>query len=439
MAAGEQAAARVPPHSVEAEQSVLGAVLLDNEVLETVGALLAPDDFYCADHRAIYHTARGLIAGGQVADVITVHDAGGHPFKQLNELVMSVPGVRGVRRWAELVHQHAMRRQLIRVGMGLAEAAMLQSEDAAPTAELVADACEALLRLQEGAEHNEPRRVGDLLPAWLDDLQERALGKSDAVSTGLASVDRIVSGGFRPGELVVLAARPSMGKSALALGIARHVARAGRPVVVLTMEDSQQMLVSRQVAAAGRCNLADLRRPDRARDGMWDAVARAADELAGLPLYVDDQPVLGLIDVRTKALQVKRRAGALGMVMVDYLQLMEGEGETRAHELTRIVRGMKRVAKELRVPLVLLCQLSRKADETKSPPRMDHLAESGGIEQAADVIGLLWRRYRVDPRPEYKHDAQIEFVKNKNDPTDTARLWFDGATQRFEEAADGEN
>lgn len=437
--AGLESLARVPPHSVEAEQGVLGALLLDNAVFDLVGDVLAPEDFYCADHRAVYSTIRSQIMAAQPADVITVHDAGGHEFKLLNELAMSVPSVRGVRRWAEVVRQHAVRRQLVSVGMALAEAAMLQSEEAEPTPELIASTCDKLLGLQSGVARTEPRRIGDLLPGWVDDLTERSQGKSDAVSTGLEGIDNIVSGGFRPGELVVLAARPSMGKSALALGIARSVAKQGLPVVVLTMEDSEQMLISRQVAAAGRWNLADLRRPDRAREGMWTAVARAADELANLPLYVDDQPALGLVDVRTKALQVKRKAGGLGMVMVDYLQLMEGEGETRAHELTKIVRGMKRVAKELRVPLVLLCQLSRKADETKAPPRMDHLAESGGIEQAADVIGLLWRRFRVDPQPQYKHEAQVEFVKNKNDPTDTAHLWFDGATQRFEDATHGQD
>ena len=438
MAAGEQAGARVPPHSAEAEQAVLGALLMDNGAFDSVGDVLAPEDFYFADYRAIYATARGLILAGKPADVITVHDAGGHEFAALNELVMSVPSVQGARRWAEVVRVHSIRRQVVRVCMATAEAAMVQTEQAAPTVELISKACEEMLGLQDGAAKREPRLLSDLMPGWIDALNARAAGESDAVSTGLAGIDDIVSGGFRPGELVVLAARPSMGKSALALGIARHVA-ATRPVAVLTMEDSEQMLISRQVAAAGRWNLADLRRPDKARDGMWAAVAEAADKLGKLRLYVDDTPALGLVDVRTKALQVKRRAGQLGMVMVDYLQLMEGEGETRAHELTKIVRGMKKLAKELRCPVVLLCQLSRKADETKAPPRMDHLAESGGIEQAADVIGLLWRRFRVDPRPECKHDAQIEFVKNKNDPTDTARLWFDGATQRFEDATDGQD
>lgn len=198
------------------------------------------------------------------------------------------------------------------------------------------------------------------------------------------------------------------------------------------------MLVSRQVAAAGRINLADIRRPDKAPPSLWQGVSEAMDRLMHLKLWIDDSPALHLQDVRTKAQQVKRKAGALGVVMVDYIQLMEGDGETRAQELTNVARGMKRLAKEMHCAVVVMCQLNRKADESSAPPRLDHLAESGGIEQAADIIGLLWREARRNPKPENKHLAQVEFVKNKNGPTNTVRLYFDGSTQRFEDLLEGD-
>lgn len=168
---------------------------------------------------------------------------------------------------------------------------------------------------------------------------------------------------------------------------------------------------------------------------MWEGLLEGVGKLESLKLYVDDSPALDMAAVRRKVQQVKRRAGDCAVVMVDYIQLMEGEGdETRAFELTRIARAMKNMAKQLNVVVILLSQLSRKAEDTNAPPRIDHLAESGGLEQAADVIGLLWREARRNPKPENKHKAQVEFAKNKNGPTDTVHLFFDGATQRFDDA-----
>ena len=272
-----------------------------------------------------------------------------------------------------------------------------------------------------------------MLPRWLDDLNDRAEGKTDAIPLGYPDLDRRMAGGARRGELVVIGARPSMGKSAFVLRVARTVAKLG-PVLKLSMEDSTGMLVSRHVAAAGRVNLADVRSPQHAPASMWEGVSDGVEELQHLHLYINDQPALELHDVRRKALQVKGRAGDLMLIIVDYLQLMEGDGESRAQELTRIARGLKRLAKELNCVVLVLSQLSREADKTAAPPRLDHLAESGGIEQAADIIGLLWREGRAKPRPGNEHAAQVELVKNKNGATCTVKLQFFGTTQRFEDA-----
>ena len=306
--------------------------------------------------------------------------------------------------------------------------------DAGDLAAAADQAVQALLALQQGHGDGNPVPLADLLPGWVDQLQARAEGQSDAIPTGLVDCDELFSGGLRRGELVVIGSRPSMGKTGLCHTLARGFSLTA-PVLVLSMEDSLNMLVARQMAATGRINLADIRNPANARGPLWEGVTRGMEALSPLPIHVDDQPSLTLREVRRKASYVRSRRGDLGVVILDYLQLMEEPGdESRAYELNRISRGLKRMAKEMQCAVVLLSQLSRKADETDGPPRIDHLAESGGIEQAADIIGLLWRESRRKPRPDNKHHGQIEWAKNKNGPTDTVQLWFDGATQRWESA-----
>lgn len=427
----------MPPHSQEAEQAILGALLLDNGAWERVADVLQPADFYMPANAAIYRSIGAAISSSRPADVVSVFEDG-HDLAYLNALASGVFGSSAIRRHAEIVRERSMRRTVVRLAAALHEDALMGTEQGAPLAQLVDKMCTELLGLQAGdTGKREPRVIGDMVGDWLDALNDRAEGKTDAMGMGLEGFDRVLAGGLRPGEVFVIGARPSMGKSALALTLARHMAQQ-HVVLALSMEDSDQMLVSRQVAAAGRINLADIRRPDKAPPSLWQGVSEAMDRLMHLKLWIDDSPALHLQDVRTKAQQVKRKAGALGVVMVDYIQLMEGDGETRAQELTNVARGMKRLAKEMHCAVVVMCQLNRKADESNAPPRLDHLAESGGIEQAADIIGLLWREARRNPKPENKHLAQVEFVKNKNGPTDTVRLYFDGATQRFEDLLEGD-
>lgn len=430
-----------PPHSMEAEQSVLGALLLDNRAFDRVGDTLEPADFYRHEHRLIYGACAELITASRPADVITVLerlqaqgklvDAGGMVY--LNELVASVPGAANAGAYAGIVRQRAMCRRLLAVAGDLAREAREAAGPQGDVVGLIDRTAVRLLDLQQGSTDGDPVLVADLLPGWIDDLNERADGKTDAIALGFEDLDRKMAGGGRRGELIVIGARPSMGKSAFALRVARHVARNG-PVLKCTMEDSASMLVSRHVAAAGRVNLADIRAPHHAPASMWNGVMEGVEALRPLRLYIDDRPALELKDVRRKAMQIKGREGDLRLVIVDYLQLMEGDGESRAQELTKIARGLKRMAKELRCVVLVLSQLSREADKIEGPPRLDHLAESGGIEQAADIIGLLWREARRKPKPGNEHSAQVELVKNKNGATATVQLQFFGATQRFEDA-----
>ena len=435
------AAANVPPHSVEAEQSVLGALLLHNAAYDRAAELLTTQAFYRSEHRLIWAAIERLVLADKPADVITVfeqlraagqaQDAGG--LQYLNELVQSVAGSANVAAYAGVVALRARGRRAMAVAQALLEQARAGAGEQASLDRAIDAAMLELLALQQGGSGDEPRLLNDLLPAWIDALNDRAAGKTDAIPTGLRDVDRLLGGGARRGEVMVIGARPSMGKSAMMLTISRNMAKLG-PVLVCSLEDSEMMLVSRQVAAAGRVNLADIRSPEHAPDSMWVGVADGVDALRPLLLYIDDRPALKLADVRRKAMQVRRRHGDLLMVVVDYMQLMEGDGETRAHELNTVARGLKRLAKDLRCVVLLLSQINREADKLEGPPRLDHLAESGGIEQAGDVIGLLWREVRRRPRPDNKHAAQVEFAKNKNGATGTVHLYFDGATQRFEDA-----
>ena len=431
----DERAVRVPPHSVEAEQSVLGALLIDNRAGAKVGAL-QPDGFYRHEHRVIAAAVWRLLAAHQPADVITVMealraegklaDAGGMPY--LNDLATSVPTAAHVDRYAAIVQQHALRRQAVRVAEDLSAAAWGSGDlDQACSA-----AVQALLSLGQSVDDRMPQALATLLPAWLDDLQARADGATDAIPTGLTDIDRLMCGGVRPGELLVIGARPSMGKTAVCHTLARNMGD-DRAVLVLTMEDSVQMMINRQVAAAGRANLADVRSPDRARGDFWERATDGVERLSVKHLWVDDAPMLTLRDIERKAAYVKAHDKRLAAVVIDYLQLMDGDdGESRAYQLNAIARGLKRLAKRMGVCVVLLSQLSRKADESDKPPRLDHLAESGGIEQAADNIWLLWRKGRNSKKPEDKHHMQIELAKHKNGPTDTVTLWWDGATQRVE-------
>ena len=420
-----------PPHSDDAEQSVIGGLLLDNAAFERVGDVLAADDFYHPDHRAIYRTMAGMIGANRAADVITVFEAGGHDMAYLNALAQSVPSAANARSYALIVRERALRRELMRIGGGLADVALRQAGEVAPVSAMVDKAVSALLALDRNDARPEPTDLAELLAPYVDHVQAKYEGETDAIETGLADVDALFDGGLRRGELVVLGARPSMGKSAFVLALVRHIG-AAHPVLMMTMEDTMRTLVSRMVAAAGGVNLADLRNPKRAPHTMWAGLAQGVDALRRLMVDLDDQGSLTLMDMRRKIQQAKRRRGSLGLVVVDYLQLAQGEGDNRNQALGAVANGLKGAAKEFDVPIVLLSQLNREADKRPGPPQMSDLRDSGDIEGAADIIGLLHREWMRKPTGENKHHAELHVVKQKNGSTGTVNLYFDGAlTRRF--------
>jgi replicative DNA helicase len=419
---------RVPPHSLEAEQSVLGSLLLDNAALDRVYDLLREDHFYAPAHRVIYASIARLLCANKPADVVTVYEDCGHEIAYLNSLAQSVASAANARRYAEIVAERWRERRLVQVGDEIATSGF--NAQGLDVAQRVDRAVTSLMALAETAQDREPADVRAQLGPWVDLINDMAnQERSPAVPTGLTDLDRLTAGGIWPGELWVIGARPSMGKSALSLTLARSMAE-NYSALFMSQEDSMRTLLSRLVAAAGGVNLADLRRPSAAPQSMWGGLTDGVEALHRLNLRLDDQPSLGLLDVRRKVQQVKRRHG-LHVVFVDYLQLMQGEGETRNRELGDIANGLKGAAKEFDVGIVLLSQLSRKADERSGPPQMSDLRESGDIEGAADVIGMLYREHMRRPSEDNKHYAELHVCKNKNGPTDTVSLFFDGAYQRF--------
>jgi replicative DNA helicase len=422
------------PHSDEAEHAVLGALLIDNQAFEAVSTVLKPEHFYQTDHRAIYETICELLTVGKLADLVTVHEKGHHDMVYLNQLMASVVSSRAAQRHAELLVDLWRERELMRLGSNLADEVLRGAHDAKgkpqPVDQVIDQMITKLMALNAVAERNEPRDISELVLSFVDDLTERYEGKTTSVLTGLKDLDHCTAGGGRPGELWVIGARPSMGKTGMVLTLSRNVGRKHQ-VLMLTQEDSLNSLTARHVAAAGRVNLADIRNPQRAPESMWEGVTEGVDALGKLHIAMDDQAALSIMDVRRKIQQVKRRHKTLSLVVIDYLQLMEGDGDNRNQELGKISNGLKRAAKEFGVWIILLSQMNREADKRNGPPQMSDLRDSGDIEGAADLIGLLHREHRRNPTEANKMHAELHVVKHKNGPTDTLHFTFDGAHQRF--------
>ena len=447
MRRSDTSSALVPPHSEQLEQSLLGALLVGGaaawEAAEPVLAGRAV--WYFPEHAAIHATIRGLMSRRRPVDVVTVFDAGGHELAYLNDLAQCVPAAGSAGYYAARLAELWSRRELLRVAAELHAAAMAEAlgDQVDDVAAIVDRTAGDLLRLAEGREQRGPVPVREVMEALMQHLEDLVEGRVSMVETGLRDVDAQLGGGIRGGELIVLGARPSMGKSAQAGTIALHVARSWG-VLLLTQEDSLATWGSRAVANVARVNLSDLRNPVHAKDPerLWSGLAEAADSLQERALLLDDQAGLTLADVRRKVQQAKRallpkgatQGRPLKLVVVDYLQLMTGDKDNRNQLLGEISNGLKRLAKDEDMTVLLLSQLSRKADEMPMGqlPQMHHLRDSGDIEGAADVVMLLHREAQRRKTGENAQWAQLNVAKNKNGSTGVVNLYFDGAYQRFE-------
>jgi replicative DNA helicase len=445
----EIAALRVPPHSVEAEQSVIGGLLLDNAAWENIVGRIDETDFYRDEHRRIFRQIVNLIDKSKPADVITVAEAlqnagdadatGGLAY--LGDLATNTPSAANIARYAEIVHERAILRKLVTATDEISQSAFSPMGRDAKT--LLDEAEAKVMAIAEAGNRNQGgfRHINPLLNEVVDRIQE--LHDRDdpseitGVPTGFFDLDDKTSG-LQAGDLIIVAGRPSMGKTAFALNIAEHVAvDVGLPVAVFSMEMGGAQLAMRMLSSIGRLDSHRVR-TGRLTDDEWSRLSFALGKMHEKPLYIDESGALNPIDLRGRARRLHRQCGKLGLIVVDYLQLMTTtrQGENRATEVSDISRSLKSLARELEVPVIALSQLSRKVEERNDKrPLMSDLRESGAIEQDADVIMMMYREDYYKPDTQDKGTAEVIIGKQRNGPTGTVRLAFLGEYTRFENLA----
>ncbi len=442
---------RVPPHSVEAEQSVLGGLLLDNMAWDRAGDLLTDSDFYRYEHRLIYAAIGTLIAGSKPADVITVfeqlqglgkaQDCGGLAY--LNALAQSVPSAANMRRYAEIVRERSILRKLIAASDEIATNAFNPQGRAVSS---VLDEAESKI-FQIGEEGSRQKQgfqsIDKLVVSLIDRVQElhdNGAEEVTGVRTGFYDLDKMTAG-LQKGDLIVLAARPSMGKTAFALNIAEHVAvQEGLPVLVFSMEMGASQLALRLVGSLGRINQQNLR-TGRLDSGEWERLTDSVEKLSQVQLHIDETAGLTSSELRARARRMARQFGTLGLIVIDYLQLMNGSGgneENRATVLGEISRGLKALAKELQCPVIALSQLNRSVESRQDKrPMMSDLRESGAIEQDADIIMFIYRDDYYDKASKKPGQAEIIIAKQRNGPVGEVNLTFLKPLTRFDNLAPG--
>jgi replicative DNA helicase len=435
---------RTPPHSVEAEQAVLGGLLIDATAWDHVADVVRAEDFYRPDHRLIFDSIGALASTGKPCDVVTVSehlertgrlaDAGGLAY--LGTLARDTPTAANVRAYADIVRERSLLRRLITVGTEIA--ASVFGSEGASARDLVDRAEQGVFEIAEAGFRGRQGAVPvrSLLPSIIDQIDEWHTNpdKLRGLATGFADFDKI-TGGLRPGDLVVIAGRPSMGKSTLAVNMAEYAAinpNIRASVAIFSMEMPSDQIVTRMLASIGSVPLGSLR-SGRISDEDWVRITGATSQLSEAKVFVDETPALTPTELRARARRIKREHG-LNLVVVDYLQLMQvpGTKENRATEIAEISRGLKVLAKELQVPVIALSQLNRSVEQREhKKPVMSDLRESGAIEQDADMILLIYRDEVYNKDTTKKGIAEIDVAKHRNGEIGTFLLTFQGQYTRF--------
>lgn len=434
---------RVPPHSVDAEAGLLGGLLLNNGAWDRVGDLLTEGDFYTYEHGLIFAAIKTLVMANKPADVITVHDqlkvcgeedrAGGLPY--LSDLAQYMPSMGTLRRYAEIIRERSILRALVSASDEIATSAF---NPQGQSVEALLDQAEArILKISENRAPDggdEWVHVAQGMVEHTQILEDRSEGKVKAISTGLSDLDEYLEGGVRAGELVIIGARPSMGKTALALTMGVHMARE-HGVGFLSMEMSHADVNDRMTAMLGNVSMSQVKRPSKGEGLAWDRVLEGVDRAKTLNFNTCDQGGLNINQVRTKARSLKRLAG-LDVLIVDYIGLMPGLDSklTRNYQLGEISRGLKNLAKELGIAVLCLAQLNRKAEERpEQMPMMSDLRDSGEIEQDADVILFIKRPIMSNPElgAEWTHYAKLSVAKNRQGRCGLLNLSYIGDQTRF--------
>ncbi len=437
---------RIPPHSIEAEQSVLGGLLLDNSAYDRIADFVSADDFYRFDHRIIFQHIVKLINAAKPADVITVFESltsGGKAdevggLSYLNALAQNTPSAANIRRYAEIVRDRGVLRKLITVADEISGAAF--NPQGREVKQMLDEAESKIFAIAEEGARGSTGFI-DIQPLLtqvverIDELYNRD-SNSDitGVPTGMIDLDRMTSG-LQPGDLVIVAGRPSMGKTAFSVNIGENVAiDSGLPVAIFSMEMGGSQLAMRMLGSVGRLDQHRLR-TGRLNDEDWPRLTHAIQKMNEAQIYIDETPALSSIELRARSRRLARQCGRLGLIIVDYLQLMSANspGENRATEISEISRNLKGLAKELNCPVIALSQLNRSLEQRPNKrPVMSDLRESGAIEQDADLILFIYRDEVYNPDSPDKGSAEVIIGKQRNGPIGSVRMTFLGQFTRFE-------
>ncbi|MCP3989867.1 MAG: replicative DNA helicase [Actinomycetia bacterium] len=435
---------RVPPNNLRAEESVLGAMMLSREAIAEVVEVLEPDHFYKPAHGHLYDAIMSLYSAGEPVDAVTVADelkrAGlldeiGGPAVLL-DLQATTPAISNAAHYAKIVEEHALLRRMIFVSNEIAETAYGVPDD---VVKAVDDAEAKMFDVAQRRVTNSTAAIRDLLPANLDRI-EMLYDRGEAItglSSGYLDLDEKLAG-LQPNSLYVIGARPAMGKTAFALGMAANSAmKDDRPVMIFTLEMSQLELSQRLLCSEALVDSGKVK-TGRLEEAEWTRISHAVGRLAETPIYIDDNPHTSVMDIRAKARRLKSREGDLGMVVVDYVQLMTGRSgaESRQVEVSEISRNLKILARELEAPVIALAQLNRGLEQrTDKRPMLSDLRESGSLEQDADVVMFLYRDEVYDDASPDKGVAEVIVAKHRNGPTGKVRLAFRGQFTRFDNMA----
>ncbi|HMH79115.1 MAG TPA: replicative DNA helicase [Candidatus Acidoferrum sp.] len=432
------------PQNLEAERSILGAILLDNHALNAAIENLKPEDFFLEQHRRVFNQMIALGENQQAIDLVTLTESlhrvgelessGGAPY--LAALADGMPRVSNVEHYARIVREKALLRNLIHATHNIQQRA-LEGEDGADT--ILDNAESSIFALAEDRVKAGLIPVKDIVRDNFERLEKIFReGKSiTGVSTGYTELDKLLSG-LQPSELLILAARPSQGKTALALNFAENISiRAGSPVAFFSLEMSKESLLQRLVASVAQIDAHKFRSGHLSRED-WRRMTEALGTISNAPLWIDDAGSTSVLEIGAKARRLKREKG-LSLVVVDYLQLITGRGRfgNRQEEVSSISRALKGLAKELQIPVLVLSQLTRAPEREERGPQLSDLRESGAIEQDADVVMFIYRPHwsKMDASPEERDQAEIQVAKQRNGPTDKVRFVFRSRLTRFEEAA----
>jgi replicative DNA helicase len=433
---------RLPPQNIDAEEAILGGILLDPEAIGRVMELLSPEAFYINAHKEIYRATIALQAEGRPTDLMSVtnwlHDRGllekvGGQSRLVQLIDRTISAV-NIDQYAQLVTEKYLRRKLIQVGT---EVAQLGYETTAPLERVLDQAEQKIFNITQERPNQSLVATADILTSTFSDIESRSLGLVlPGISCGFYDLDALTQG-FQRSDLIIAAGRPAMGKTSFVLNIARNIAAFHKfPVAVFSLEMSKEQLVYRLLSSEAQVESGRLR-AGRISQNEWEPLGHAISILSQLPIFIDDTPNISVTEMRSKARRLQaEQGGALGLILIDYLQLMEGSGDNRVQELSKVTRSLKGLARELHVPIIALSQLSRGVESrTNKRPMMSDLRESGSIEQDSDLVIMLYRDEYYNPDTPDRGVAEVIITKHRNGPVGTVKLLFEPQFTRFRNLA----